>query len=118
MGCSLVWNSLYGLLLSVSLSGSYRLHRLHGHYILSLIHISSFSGIEPEGQDLKAPVPLLSKPRTPPVPLSHNLFLLPILIPWHHGAVNLNHAPVADDRNEDRHNFEAQADQKLSLIHI
>ena len=29
-----------------------------------------------------------------------------------HGAVNLNHAPVEDDRNEDRHDFEAQADQK------
>ena len=29
-----------------------------------------------------------------------------------HGAVNLNHAPVENDRNEDRHNFETQADQK------
>ena len=27
-------------------------------------------------------------------------------------AVNLNHAPVENDRNEDRHDFEAQADQK------
>ena len=29
-----------------------------------------------------------------------------------HGAVNLNHAPVENDRNEDRHDFEAQADQE------
>ena len=27
-------------------------------------------------------------------------------------AVNLNHAPVEDNRNEDRHDFEAQTDQK------
>ena len=29
-----------------------------------------------------------------------------------HGAVNLNHAPVENDRNEDRHDFETQADQE------